>query len=190
MTLAHKTSYFGYGSNLWLHQMSLRCPSSTYIGVARLQNYRWIINSRGYANIIASSTPTDEVYGFVYTLTSTDEDRLDINEGVPYAYTKEILKAEFWSLDSLLSDLPQGGNEVDLLVYIDRNRTEADKPKQEYIYRMNMGIADALSKGVPKDYIDQVLRKFIPEEAASGTQELAHKQALQFEDEASDEERV
>ncbi|KAL9584321.1 MAG: hypothetical protein Q9203_004702, partial [Teloschistes exilis] len=42
-----QTLYFAYGSNLWLHQMSLRCPSSVYVGVARLPNYRWIINARG-----------------------------------------------------------------------------------------------------------------------------------------------
>jgi hypothetical protein len=47
-----QTLYFGYGSNLWLHQMQLRCPTSQYLGVARLPNYRWIINDRGYANVV------------------------------------------------------------------------------------------------------------------------------------------
>jgi hypothetical protein len=37
-----QTLYFGYGSNLWLHQMQLRCPTSQYLGVARLPNYRLI----------------------------------------------------------------------------------------------------------------------------------------------------
>src|SRR3989442_1257277 len=86
------TIYFGYGSNLWLHQMSIRCPTSKYLGVARLNNYRWIINDRGYANVVevASKSSGDKgsgeydnvVFGLVYSLESEDEKRLDKNEGV------------------------------------------------------------------------------------------------------------
>jgi gamma-glutamylcyclotransferase len=98
MSSSSKTLYFAYGSNLWLHQMSTRCPSSAYLGIARLPNYRWIINDRGYANVVvvssstsSSSTPTksepkskysDVVYGLVFSLTPPDESRLDRNEGV------------------------------------------------------------------------------------------------------------
>ena len=51
--MAHKnaTIYFGYGSNLWREQMKQRCPQSEYLGVARLNNYTWLINERGYANV-------------------------------------------------------------------------------------------------------------------------------------------
>jgi gamma-glutamylcyclotransferase len=51
-TATSRTVYFGYGSNLWLQQMVHRCPTSHYLGVARLKGYRWTISSRGYANII------------------------------------------------------------------------------------------------------------------------------------------
>lgn len=96
-----QTIYFGYGSNLWLHQMALRCPTSRYLGVARLNGYKWIINSRGYANVVevassAASNYDDEVYGLVYRLEEEDEERLDRNEGVPEAYTKEDLTCDFW----------------------------------------------------------------------------------------------
>lgn len=50
--LANATLYFGYGSNLWKHQMVQRCPTSKYLGIARLNDYRWIINERGYANVV------------------------------------------------------------------------------------------------------------------------------------------
>jgi len=89
------TLYFGYGSNLWLHQMSLRCPGSTYRGLARLPSHRWIINSRGYANVVFSNSTSDVVWGMVYALQPSDEKRLDRNERVPYAYTKEILSVVF-----------------------------------------------------------------------------------------------
>ena len=187
MTGSKSKLYFGYGSNLWLYQMSLRCPSSRYVGVARLPAYRWIINNRGYANIVSSEDSSDVVYGLVYSLMVADEAQLDINEGVPEAYTKEFLKATLWTekggehVDTQGGEL--GGQAKELLVYIDRERTNDDKPKQEYVYRMNMGIKDALAKGVPQDYIDRVIRRFIPQESSDGAHELANRQAMRFEDE-------
>jgi len=186
MTEPQQTLYFGYGSNLWLYQMSLHCPTSKYIGVARLPNYRWIINSRGYANIVASA-PSDGVYGLVYSLAPSDKAQLDINESVPHAYTKEIMKAQLRVPKvGEAVDVPAGGpgeTAADVLVYIDRHRTVDDTPKQEYIHRMNMGIKDALRKGVPEGYVDEIIRKFIPEQCEPGTEELANRQALRFEDE-------
>lgn len=90
------TVYFGFGSNLWLEQMRTRCPTSNYLGVARLNGYRWIINDRGYANVVSSPSKNSSkkqykhtVFGLVYSLLLADEARLDRNEGVPKAYTKE-----------------------------------------------------------------------------------------------------
>ncbi|KAI1771156.1 hypothetical protein F4818DRAFT_214208 [Hypoxylon cercidicola] len=44
--------YFAYGSNLSSSQMRDRCPSSTPVGLARLCGWTWLINKRGYANIV------------------------------------------------------------------------------------------------------------------------------------------
>lgn len=83
------TAYFGYGSNLWKHQMVKRCPTSEYLGVARLSGYRWIINERGYANVVemagnkTEGETKDVVWGLVYKLQREDEQGLDKNEGVP-----------------------------------------------------------------------------------------------------------
>ena len=80
-----------------------------------------------------------------------------------------------------------------MLVYIDRERTAPSEPKEEYVYRMNKGIDDALALGVPKKYVDEVMRKFIPEGGSggdgdgNGDGEVAAKalrQATQFEDES------
>lgn len=207
--LTRSTVYFGYGSNLWLHQMSQRCPSSTYLGIARLDNYRWMINSRGYANVVQvtnSTSPvstTEEnridyssvVYGLVYTLTPHDEAALDRNEGVPIAYNKEVLDVEFWAFPpQTSSSLQQSssphidvvnrkGKTGKMLVYIDRNRTEDAAPKKEYVYRMNMGIRDAVAEGMPEEYVDSVLRKFIPAGRDEEVRGVAERQALAFEDE-------
>ncbi|KAK3336085.1 hypothetical protein B0T19DRAFT_436897 [Cercophora scortea] len=178
--------YFGYGSNLWKAQMTLRCPASQFEGIGRLRRYEWVINSRGYANIAETGFDTDEVWGLVYSLSADDESRLDVNEGVPHAYEKRMRAVEFW--DEGYDGSGGGGAEVEMLVYIDFLRTsgEGNKPKPEYVHRMNMGIGDALGEGLPRTYVDGVLRRWIPEEEGTdAVRELALKQAGRFEEEGT-----
>jgi gamma-glutamylcyclotransferase len=171
------TVYFGYGSNLWRQQMAERCPESIFVGIGRLSGYRWQINDRGYANVVelqpdetTSKAHTndfkDVVYGLIYTLTALDEARLDVNEGVPFAYTKETLTVDFWPAQSTESsaiiDTVAEPEKKDMLVYINRKETKDSKPKKEYIVRMNHGIDDALAAGVPEGYVNEVIRKSIP----------------------------
>ena len=179
------TLYFGYGSNLWRDQMIRRCPQSTFAGIGRLDSYEWIINDRGYANVVPSSS-ADYTWGLIYTLTSSDEEALDRNEGVPHIYGKEMKDVHLWKADEEGGmDTQDGGELQKMLVYIDYERTKPSDPKEEYIYRMNKGIEDALRAGVPQCYIEEVIRKYIPacnpQDAA--TQELARRQAQNFEDE-------
>jgi hypothetical protein len=214
------TLYFGYGSNLWRQQMHNRCPNSTYLGIARLNNYKWIINERGYANVVEVDTKrparqnavdhtslttheekmkwsnrnySTQVWGLVYSLQPRDEARLDRNEGVPFAYTKEMLECDFWPVDNDRHDerpapsMRVTGKKpeiVDMLVYINRDAVTPSEPKEEYVYRMNMGIRDAVKAGVPEGYVEEVMRKFIPEIKDEGeVVEVAEKQALEFENE-------
>lgn len=193
------TTYFGYGSNLWKHQMVQRCPTSEYLGIAKLEGFKWIINSRGYANVVetgsnnsstASATEkkngTDVVWGLVYNLRPEDEHRLDINEGVPIAYTKENFTVSFWpARNGSTPDVSEKPEEREMLVYIDRVKTVPDQPKREYVYRMNQGIEDALAEGVPEEYVEGVMRKFIPEEEGEddGVRGFAMRQAVMFEEE-------
>lgn len=191
-TAMSPTLYFGYGSNLWLHQMEQRCPTSTYEGLARLTDYRWMINSRGYANIVEVNTPVsgseqyeNVAFGLVFALEAKDEDRLDVNEGVPFAYTKEYLEVDFWASNNTgkVIDISKPSEKKKLLVYINRDLTEDAQPRKEYVCRMNMGIKDALKVGMPKAYVDRVMRRFIPEHDEEGVKQIAMKQALAFEDE-------
>jgi gamma-glutamylcyclotransferase len=195
------TLYFGYGSNLWRHQMHNRCPNSTYLGIARLNNFKWIINERGYANVVEVEEPTrqnaddqsytafdeeatkwkgnyeTQVWGLVYSLQASDEARLDRNEGVPFAYAKEMMGCDFWPVNNNhhghedhedQSSMPahvtgKKPEKRDMLVYINRNAVTPSEPKEEYVYRMNMGIRDAVKEGVPEGYVMEVMRRFIPE---------------------------
>ncbi|UKZ55488.1 hypothetical protein TrVGV298_009312 [Trichoderma virens] len=119
--------YFAYGSNLSTEQMRQRCPYSTAVGLGKITGWRWIINARGYANIVreggyedfdmegeevddekiklrGESRTKDEgeakeshVYGMLYLLPVEDEERLDRYEGVPWAYEKLHLEASWVS---------------------------------------------------------------------------------------------
>jgi gamma-glutamylcyclotransferase len=119
----------------------------------------WIINQRGYANVVPS--PGDYVYGFVYEIGSKDEQTLDVYEGVPHSYEKKIIPLE------LITRSGDGETEkrtINALVYIDGARISRDLPKTEYIQRINMGVKDALQKGIPQSYVDKYIRPSIPSE--------------------------
>jgi gamma-glutamylcyclotransferase (GGCT)/AIG2-like uncharacterized protein YtfP len=195
------TYYFAYGSNLHLKQMKRRCPNSKYVGRARLADYRWQINQRGYANVAAAHGHW--VDGLVYEIDGPDEARLDVNEGVSKnAYAKLYLPVLLHRAPSALYRRPvawitdkggpakvcrlakppagagagkasgMGGSgrdwHQDVLVYVSLNHTEDSIPKDEYVSRINLGIADALALGIEDDYIRNCIRPFIPETTLKG----------------------
>ena len=129
-----QTLYFAFGSNLSTAQMHRRCPASTALGLGELKGWRWIINKRGYANVVPGSTST--VYGLLYRLPSDDEATLDLCEGVPWAYDKKYLDAK-WLKDRAGTEM---GKTVRVLVYVDEARIDDGVPKEEYVHRMAAGI--------------------------------------------------
>ncbi|PHH65264.1 hypothetical protein CDD81_3123 [Ophiocordyceps australis] len=192
--------YFAYGSNLHMKQMKRRCPNSRYIGRARLCNYRWQINERGFANIV--ETPGRCVDGLVYEIDQKDEAKLDINEGVAKkAYEKRHLAVMLHRAHASLYRRPvswivaKGGPSAvcgqpktqarlthksaqrqqqqfqhwlpDVLVYISPNHTQDSTPRDEYVKRLNLGIADARALGLDDDYICACIRPFLPETPSS-----------------------
>jgi gamma-glutamylcyclotransferase (GGCT)/AIG2-like uncharacterized protein YtfP len=130
---------------MWVKQMKDRCPNHQIVGSGVLKNYRWIISSRGYANIVKS--PQSVVYGVVYKISESDECSLDRWEGVTDgSYRKEML-------DVVIDESTQT-----CLVYIDPIEDEG-LPKTEYIVRINNGIEDAR---LPWSYVQKTIRKFVP----------------------------
>ncbi|KAI0001050.1 hypothetical protein BJV77DRAFT_1057886 [Russula vinacea] len=145
-----QTLYFGYGSNVWMDQMNRRCPESRYIATAVLHDWCWIIDQRGYANVISS--PGDHVLGFIYELNPTDEASLDEYEEVPRIYKKRTYQSTTKKT-------------INALVYIDFVNTSPGVPKAEYIHRINLAVQDALKRGFSQSYIDKYIRPFIPPES-------------------------
>lgn len=81
--------------------MAKRCPESRYLGLGCLQDWKWQINTRGYANIVPASGHS--VQGLCYLLSKKDERSLDRSEGVPRAYEKRYLGVEVFSANALIS---------------------------------------------------------------------------------------
>ncbi|TRX89646.1 hypothetical protein FHL15_009396 [Xylaria flabelliformis] len=152
--------YFAYGSNLSTTQMRNRCPSSTPIGLAQLTGWTWIINERGYANIVQNEyksslqtrdtedqVETNEghdsswdqpweivsgpgVYGLVYRLHPDDEETLDRCEGVGYAYEREVLDVAW--VDVSNSGAGQGSSAVTTSASVETESTQpAEKTKKQ-----------------------------------------------------------
>jgi gamma-glutamylcyclotransferase (GGCT)/AIG2-like uncharacterized protein YtfP len=141
-----KSYYFAYGSNLSKEQIALRCPESNYLISGRLSGYAWLINNRGYASVKPS--PNAFVLGEVFSLSEQDIEYLDIYESVAEGmYDKYILSIQ--TEEGLF----------DCLVYIASNN-DIGKPEVEYIERINAGIKSA---NLPKDYVEQWIRPFVPE---------------------------
>jgi hypothetical protein len=99
--VAVQTVYFAYGSNLHLAQMAKRCPESRYLGRGRLPNFKWQINTRGYANICVSQG--DFVEGLCFLLSQKDEKRLDLNEGVPNSYQKNSFQVDVFAATATIA---------------------------------------------------------------------------------------
>lgn len=154
----HEVIYFAYGSNLSTEQMLRRCPSSVPVGLGYFSGWRWIINERGYANIVRAEEDDDsqggaEVYGLLYLLPPDDEAALDGYEGVPHAYKKykiDLLRVK----DEMGRDLLDE-QKVTALVYVDDVRVAASVPREEYVKRMEAGIEEAVEDwGMGEEYAE------------------------------------
>lgn len=174
--------YFAFGSNLSTTQMRSRCPGAKAVGLAFLPGYDFIINERGFANVIPRSdtnTTTTAgdgghgeakdggVYGVLYQLASTAEkERLDRYEGVPKAYEDLVLEVQQLASggsSSTTTTAMSSAAMVRALVYVDRQRVSPAAPRAEYIVRMNAGIREAVAEwGLPRDYVQDVMRRYIP----------------------------
>jgi hypothetical protein len=143
------------------------------------------------AHKIPVSGDEDAVYGVLYQMDLEDESILDVYEGVDElavdadpdcgvpahvrpkvqgdgSYNKWYFEAEVvkWldGAEGVREGLGiDGDGKVPVLVYVDENCVRLAEPKFEYIARMNRAIRESVALGVPESWVDQVMRKFIPD---------------------------
>ena len=99
--------YIAYGSNLNLPQMAQRCPSAKVVGASEIKDY--VLVFRGGRNgAVATVEPSEgsSVPVLLWKITPKDEAALDLYEGFPRFYDKEMM------------ELPLDGQTVSAMVYV------------------------------------------------------------------------
>lgn len=119
--------YLAYGSNMNLEQMSRRCSSAVVVGHTMLENWRLVFN--GVASIEKSKG--DSVPVVVWEIQPNDEAALDVYEGWPRLYRKEVRRVK---LDGKL---------VNAMVYIMNNVRSYSSPGDSYYNTIEEGYISA-----------------------------------------------
>jgi len=93
--LKQRKKYIAYGSNLNLEQMARRCPTARVIGKGEIRDHELLF--RGYrTSAVATVEPKagSSVPVLIWEIGPEDERSLDIYEGYPRLYDKEMLVVE------------------------------------------------------------------------------------------------
>jgi len=133
------TFHFAYGSNMSRAVMRRHMPGAEPIGVATLDNFRFLITTHGHASVAPLRTKT--VYGVLWRITPRDRVTLAAWENIAGGlYRAAILPVR------------QAGRQRLALVYLARSQAEAP-PQAGY---MDMVIAAALEWQLPLPYIEEL----------------------------------
>lgn len=85
----NKRYYLAYGSNLYIPQMRIRCPSSRIIGTSEIPDYRLLYKgSQSGAYLTIEPSTGHSVPVAVWEVSAEDEQALDRYEGYPRFYYK------------------------------------------------------------------------------------------------------
>lgn len=161
--------YFGFASNLSPRSLQQRCPGSLYIGLARLTGWRFIITTLGFGNIVPGNAD-DEVYGSLHFLTAQHEAALDKSEEVPRWHIKRKFSVE--AVPSVGDNVIfKGGEKLEVMTYVDIERTTPGHISKEYIFLMRKAVRDGQMIGVPNAYFDKYWASFLPEDETGGGEE-------------------
>jgi gamma-glutamylcyclotransferase (GGCT)/AIG2-like uncharacterized protein YtfP len=133
--------YFSYGMNTNLTQMARRCPRAVSLGSAVLPGFRF--EFKQFATVVPD-VETD-TFGVVWEITDDCEDALDILEGFPKYYTKQMVTV-------LIDGIPHTA--MTYLMYPDE---ELFYPSKSYLNMLIEGYeAHGISLDQLNDAIDRV----------------------------------
>ena len=127
MLSAKRRLYLAYGSNMNLAQMARRCPTAVVVGHTMLENWKLIFN--GVASVERSKG--DGVPVVVWDIQPKDEVALDVYEGWPRLYRKEVRR------------LRLDGKLVNAMIYIMNNVRSYSPPIDCYYNTILEGYVSA-----------------------------------------------
>lgn len=123
--------YIAYGSNLNVEQMKHRCPTATLVGTGTLENCELDFR-RMSSQAFATIHPKKGSYVPVafWEIDSIAEHALDVYEGYPRFYSKQLLP------------ISKDGQTRKALVYVMNDLATPGKPSRSYIRTIYNGYLD------------------------------------------------
>lgn len=135
--------YIAYGSNLNLEQMARRCPTAEVIKATFLHNFRLMFRGKNTAVATIEKHKGSKVPILIWRLQPGDEQALDIYEGYPHLYRKEMLR------------ITVNGRRVPAMVYImNEFHHPYDTPSRSYFETIRQGYEEA-------GFDDRILRRAV-----------------------------
>ena len=126
------TLYIAYGSNLNLPQMAHRCPTAEVVGASQLKDYELLFRgSRRSAVATVEPKEGSTVPVLLWRIQERDEVSLDLYEGYPRLYDKQMMDVE---LD---------GTTVSAMAYIMTPGHEFGIPSDYYVDTIWQGYVSA-----------------------------------------------
>ena len=145
--------YFAYGSNLDKRAMRFRCVSARPVGHGVLEGYKLVFRGGAYGYLTVESCEGSSVPIGVWEIDELDEHNLDLYEGYPEFYRKEIVKipvTKFKSSDSSVAE------EIEGMIYLMNDGYKFARPTSDYIITCMNGYADFL---LDTDYLDKAIKE-------------------------------
>ena len=122
--------YIAYGSNMNLPQMAYRCPNSKIVCNGKLKGFKLVFNI--HADVIRTNNKKDIVPVVAWDIDEKDWYRLDMYEGFPSYYIKEVVDVE----------LDNGEIEKAIVYVMADNRKGIAPPQRTYFDCILSGYVD------------------------------------------------
>jgi len=146
--------YFAYGSNMNCRQMTERCPSAAFFGIAKLKDHEFFIarkSKSGYGVASVQTAPGKDVWGVVYEVPESEMRVLDEKEGYRPGRPKAENSYVPVDRDVLLND--DESRICMVRTYIANAQDDPPLPNRTYI---NLITSGARFWHLPDDYISSL----------------------------------
>lgn len=124
--------YFAYGSNMDWTQMSQRCPSTEYVGLALLPHHRLAFTrrsrNRGCGVADAVRSPNGILWGVVYRILEVEIEVLDRAEG----YRPGRSKNSYWRRECTVLADGDEARQIEGFSYFGDPESDPPLPNQAY----------------------------------------------------------
>jgi gamma-glutamylcyclotransferase (GGCT)/AIG2-like uncharacterized protein YtfP len=145
--------YFAYGSNMDWTQVRARCPSATFVGVARLADHRLAFTRKSVTRQygVADVVPEEgrSVWGVVYLVPELEVGSLDKSEG----YRPGRGKSSYWRRECMVFLDGHEDRPVTAQTYFAEEQPNPPLPNQEY---KDLILSGARFWRLPADYIAEL----------------------------------